>query len=77
MLVRTDAIVVLALGPEGLRAECGIGQAVRLTGTVGPLHTETDDGRPAHHRKPWMFLASTVLLAAAAIVAVVLFLHLY
>ena|GEM_PF-6822613 len=33
MLVRADAIVVLALGPEGLRAECGTGAAVRLAGT--------------------------------------------
>ena len=33
VLVRADAIVVLALGPEGLRAECGAGAAVRLTGT--------------------------------------------
>ena len=33
VLVRADAIVVLALGPEGLRAECGSGRAVRLTGT--------------------------------------------
>lgn len=33
MLVRADAIVVLALGPEGLRAGCGTGRAVRLTGT--------------------------------------------
>jgi len=35
VLVRADAIVVLALGPEGLRAECGTGtgRAVRLTGT--------------------------------------------
>jgi hypothetical protein len=32
VLVRADAIVVLALGPEGLRAECGSGRAVRLTG---------------------------------------------
>jgi hypothetical protein len=33
VLVRTDAIAVLALGPEGLRAECGIWLAVRLTAT--------------------------------------------
>jgi hypothetical protein len=33
VLVRADAIVVLALGPEGLRAEWGAGRAVRLTGT--------------------------------------------
>jgi hypothetical protein len=33
VLVRADAIVVLALGPEGLRAECGTGAAVRLAGT--------------------------------------------
>ena len=33
VLVRADAIVVLALGPEGLRAECGSGRAVRLAGT--------------------------------------------
>ena len=33
VLVRADAIVVLALGPEGLRAECGTGRAVRLAGT--------------------------------------------
>jgi hypothetical protein len=33
MLVRADAIVVLALGPEGLRAECGAGATVRLAGT--------------------------------------------
>ena len=33
VLVRADAIVVLALGPEGLRAECGNGRAVRLAGT--------------------------------------------
>ena len=33
VLVRADAIVALALGPEGLRAECGAGPAVRLTGT--------------------------------------------
>ena len=33
VLVRADAIVALALGPEGLRAECGAGAAVRLTGT--------------------------------------------
>jgi hypothetical protein len=33
MLVRADAIVVLALGQEGLRAECGSGRAVPLTGT--------------------------------------------
>ncbi len=33
VLVRADAITVLALGPEGLRAECGAGRAVRLTGT--------------------------------------------
>ena len=33
VLVRADAIVVLALGPEGLRAECGTGAAVRLTGS--------------------------------------------
>ena len=32
VLVRADAIVVLALGPEGLRAECGTGAAVRLAG---------------------------------------------
>jgi hypothetical protein len=33
VLVRADAIVILALGPEGLRAECGSGRAVRLAGT--------------------------------------------
>jgi hypothetical protein len=33
VLVRADAIVALALGPEGLRAECGTGAAVRLTGS--------------------------------------------
>ena len=33
VLVRADAITVLALGPEGLRAEWGAGRAVRLTGT--------------------------------------------
>ncbi len=33
VLVRADAIVMLALGPEGLRAECGTGRSVRLTGT--------------------------------------------
>jgi hypothetical protein len=33
VLVRADAIVVLGLGPEGLRAEWGAGRAVRLTGT--------------------------------------------
>lgn len=33
VLVRADAIVMLALGPEGLRAECSAGRAVRLTGT--------------------------------------------
>jgi hypothetical protein len=33
VLVRADAIMVLALGPEGLRAECGAGRAVLLTGT--------------------------------------------
>jgi hypothetical protein len=33
VLVRADAIMVLALGPEGLRAECGSGAAVRLAGT--------------------------------------------
>jgi hypothetical protein len=33
VLVRADAIVVLALGPDGLRAEWGAGRAVRLTGT--------------------------------------------
>jgi hypothetical protein len=33
VLVRADAIAVLALGPEGLRAEWGAGRAVRLTGT--------------------------------------------
>jgi hypothetical protein len=33
VLVRADAIVILALGPEGLRAECGSGRTVRLTGT--------------------------------------------
>jgi hypothetical protein len=32
VLVRADAIVLLALGQEGLRAECGSGRAVRLTG---------------------------------------------
>jgi len=33
VLVRADAITVLALGPEGLRAEWGARRAVRLTGT--------------------------------------------
>jgi hypothetical protein len=33
VLVRADAIVVLALGPDGLRAECGTGMPVRLAGT--------------------------------------------
>jgi hypothetical protein len=33
VLLRADAIVALALGTEGLRAECGTGAAVRLTGT--------------------------------------------
>jgi hypothetical protein len=42
VLVRADAIVVLALGPEGLRAECGTGPAIRLTGT--PCSTAVQAG---------------------------------
>jgi hypothetical protein len=34
VLVRADAIMVLALGPEGLRAECGTGATVRLAGRL-------------------------------------------
>lgn len=32
VLVRADVIVLLAIGPDGLRAECASGQAVRLIG---------------------------------------------
>jgi hypothetical protein len=32
VMIRADAITVLALGQEGLRAEYGSGRAVRLTG---------------------------------------------
>jgi hypothetical protein len=34
-LVRADSIVVIASGPDGLRAECASGRAVRLTGSQG------------------------------------------
>jgi hypothetical protein len=33
VLVRADAIDLLAIGDDGLRAECGNRRAVRLTGT--------------------------------------------
>jgi hypothetical protein len=33
VLVRADDIVLLALGDDGMRAECGSRRAVRLTGT--------------------------------------------
>ena len=33
VLVRADAIVVLAIAEDGLRAECASGRSVRLTGT--------------------------------------------
>ena len=52
VLVRADAIVVLALGPEGLRAECGAGAAVRLTGHSVLDRADARAGRGDRPRGP-------------------------